>query len=151
MSDELNRAYSEVYEILKHMDSKYIKKIPRKLIETFENKKDKNHIIKIDVNKSLESQNISNKALQILAILNLNYWCEDENEKRKLLQMYAENDRINEERAREKYNPDNIFKNRRNSIKKDYEVENRQMIECKKQNLFGKVWDRIMKFFIKNR
>ena len=43
-------------------------------------------------------------------MLNLNYWCEDEEERQKLIAIYAENDKKREAGLREKYNPDNIFK-----------------------------------------
>lgn len=151
MSNELKKAYSEVDAILKLMEQKYIEKIPQNLREIFENRKDKNYTPKIDVNKSLLEQKLLNKTLSILAILNLNYWCEDEKEKQKLLQIYAKNDRIKEEEARERYNPDNIFKNRKKVITNEVKIEEKQMIEYKKQNLFKKVFNKIMKFFRRNR
>ena len=38
------KSYVEILEILKHMDKVYVDKIPNKLIEFFEENKDKNSI-----------------------------------------------------------------------------------------------------------
>lgn len=45
-------------------------------------------------------------------MLNLQYWCKDENEKERLKSVYAENKRKYQDELREKYNPDNLFKNK---------------------------------------
>ena len=45
--------------------------------------------------------------------LNYNYWCKDEQKKKELAQLYYDNEIKQEQELREKYNPDNIFKNKR--------------------------------------
>ena len=113
MGENSARTYSEVDKILSLMESKYINKIPKKMRELFQNEKDKNYEPNIDVKKSLNEQNLQRKTLVILAMLNLKYWCEDEEEKEKLIKIYAENDKKKEEEKRKKYNPDNLFKEKR--------------------------------------
>ena len=83
-------------------------------------------------------------------MLNLNYWCKDENEKKELLKMYSENDKKIEAEMRERYNPDNIFK-KKEKVEQNNEVkqENTELIECKEQNIFKKILNKIMKFFKK--
>ena len=114
---ESERAYVEVLETIKHMDSDLVKKIPQKLIQFFEEHKDKNYQFKFDENIDIENQKISIEAGSILAMLMLNYIA-NEQEKNEINNILAENEKKYEEELREKYNPDNLFKNRRKVIDK---------------------------------
>ena len=107
------RAYSEVDKILSFMEKKYVQKIPENIRQFFKSKKDENYDPNINPEIQLTEQNLQRKTFVILAMLNVNYWCENEEEKQKLLNIYAENDKIKEAESREKYNPDNIFYNRK--------------------------------------
>ena len=90
MENSLSKAYAEVLLILSYMEQKYIEMIPKKLLELFNEEKDKNYQPNINPNVSLAEQNLQRKTLALLAMLNLNYWCKDENEKKELLKMYSE-------------------------------------------------------------
>ena len=149
--NELSIAYAEVYEILSFMEQKYVDMIPLKLLELFKEEKEKEYKPNIKPTIPLDEQNLQKKTLSILAMLNLNYWCEDENEKKELIALYAENDKIKEEELREKYNPDNLFR-KKEQIVEDNEIkqENTQLIEYKEQNIFKKILNKIMNFFKKN-
>ena len=57
---------------------------------------------------------ISQEALSLIAALNLQYWCKDENEKIKLKQTYIENTKKEDE----KYSYDNLFKHKSNENRK---------------------------------
>ena len=46
-------------------------------------------------------------------MLNLNYWCETEEEKQELIKHYTENERKYQEELRKKYNTDNIFQKKK--------------------------------------
>lgn len=146
MENDLFKAYAEVDEILALMESKYIEKIPKKMREMFKNERTLDYKPEIKVDIPLDEQNFQRKTFAILAMLNLNYWCEDENEKQKLLQAYAENDKKKEDELREKYNPDNIFKNKQMQGQKD---ENTALIEIREENFIKKIIRKIMKFFKK--
>lgn len=149
--NELSIAYAEVYEILSFMEQKYVDMIPLKLLELFKEEKEKEYKPNINPTIPLDEQNLQKKTLSILAMLKLNYWCEDENEKKELIALYAENDKRKEEELREKYNPDNLFK-KKEQIVEDNEIkqENTQLIEYKEQNIFKKILNKIMNFFKKN-
>ena len=54
-------------------------------------------------------------------MLNLQYWCKDENEKERLKSIYAENERKYQNELREKYNPDNLFKNKQRVVEEKFE------------------------------
>ena len=150
MEDSLSKAYAEVLLILTYMEQKYIDMIPKKLLELFNEEKDKNYQPNINPNISLAEQNLQRKTLALLAMLNLNYWCKDENEKKELLKMYSENDKKIEAEMRERYNPDNLFKKREKvEQNNDIKQEKTELIEYKEKNIFRKILDRIMQFLKK--
>ena len=151
MENNLSKAYTEVLLILSYMEQKYIDMIPKKLLELFNEEKDKNYQPNINPNISLAEQNLQRKTLALLAMLNLNYWCEDENEKKELLKMYSENDKKIEAEMRERYNPDNLFKKKEKvEQNNDIKQEKTELIEYKQKNIFRKILDRIKTFFRKS-
>lgn len=92
VKEESARAYVEVLETIKHMDSKLVKKIPQKLIQFFEEHKDENYQFKFDENLDIENQKISIEAGSILAMLMLNYIA-NEQEKNEINNILAENEK----------------------------------------------------------
>lgn len=132
-------ACSEVDTILSLMDEKYVNRIPNKLREMFKERKDTNYKPNIDPKISLNEQNLQRETLVILATFCLNYWCESEEEKQELIKAYSENEKKNEAEIREKYNPDNIFKN--NNIQ-----GNTQLTQYH-ENVFKKLWNKIKSLF----
>ena len=132
MENSLLKAYAEVDKILSFMQISYIEKVPKKLRELFKNEKLKDYDPNIDKNIPLNEQNLERKTYAILAMLNLHYWCNDE-EKQELLKAYSNNDKKREEELREKYNPDNIFTNRIKEPEQATE-EAKALIEYKEEN-----------------
>ena len=125
-------AYAELLEVLSYMDEEYTNKIPKKLMALFKENALSTYEKHIDINKSLEEQNISRKTTALIAVLTVQYWCENENQKQELLNIFNENERKYQEEIREKYNPDNIFDNSKNidsATKEDNEVITNESIE----------------------
>lgn len=145
VTKDIKIAYSEVLAIINLMEEKYKNKIPNSVLQIFKDEKKENYNPVINIEESFLNQNLQRETLVILAILNLNYWCENEQEKIDLLKEYAENDKIKEEKLRKMYNPDNMFKNK--NTERISENENKQLIEYK-ENMFKKLWNKI-KFFSK--
>ena len=148
---ELSNVYSEVYAVLSLMESQYIDKIPNQLMELVRSEKNEKYAPNIKIDIPLDEQGLQRKTLAFLAMLNLNYWCENEKEKQELLEMYSENDRIAETELQEIYNPENIFhKKKQEKINSDEKQENTQMIESEEKSIFKKILKKIMNFFKKN-
>ena len=103
-------SYAEILEILKNMDKIYVDRIPKKLIKFFEENKSNVYDFKYNSELKLNQQNLNENTLALLAMLNLNYWCESEEHKEELIARYNENEQKYQEELQEKYNPDNIFK-----------------------------------------
>ena len=114
MESTYAKAYTEVIEILKYLPKSEYEKIPKDKIEFFCNNCDENYNFELDKSLPLESQKISKKTYAILVILFRDYIADDV-QKEKLEKILINNDKIQQEEAHEKYNPDNIFKNNLNN------------------------------------
>lgn len=149
VSINTRQAYSEIDEFLSLLTEEQIKKIPLKLREFFKEEKDKEYKKQIDSEIPIKDQNLKSETLAIIAMLNLQYWCEDEQEKERLKKIYAQNEKIYQEVLQIKFNPDNIFKNRQN-ISSDFnntDTESTAMIEFKEKNFLQKIFDKIKNLF----
>ena len=142
------QAYSEVDEFLELLTEEERTKIPRKLRDFFKEEKDSNYIKGIRTDIPVKDQDFKEETLAIIAVLNLQYWCEDENEKKRLKQVYANNQKAYEEMLYEKYNPDNLFK-KRNIPKEDVEqeqVSSVAMVEYK-ESIIKRIINKIKNIF----
>ncbi len=126
MKISTKNAYAEVISIIDLLDDELKNKIPNKLRDFFENNKNQNYQVNIDSSISLEQQNLLPETVDILAMLKLNYWCVNEEEKKELMNLLNENEKNYQKELEEKYNIDNLFKN------KESKMENRvAMVEYK--------------------
>ena len=107
---EYANAYSEVLEILKYISKEDYEKIPNSKIELFETNHNKEYIFKYNPNKTLDEQNVSKTAKAIIAILFRDYWA-TEIQKEKIIAKQNYDRMQLEEKKKEIYNSDNIFKN----------------------------------------
>ena len=70
----------------------YVSKIPLELREFFERNASREYEFHINSKIPFEDQEIKESTVNILAMLNVNYWCETEEHKQELLKRYQEND-----------------------------------------------------------
>ena len=99
MTKTMKQAYAEVDEILKFMPKEYVDKIPLKFRNLFSECRDRISDVKIDPNKTLKEQRIMYETRVIIAVLKYNFWCENEEEKNKILEKI----KLKEKLALEKY------------------------------------------------
>lgn len=102
-------AYAEVDYIIHHMNEKYISKVPEKLLNFFGTIKDPNYVVYVNPRVPLENQNLKHYTLELIALLHLKYWCEDEQRRNMLYEKMLENQRKLDKQMQEKYNIDNMF------------------------------------------
>lgn len=91
MEEEYRKAFSEVLEVLNHVDKKLTNKIPRKFKLFLEENADKTHVIELDNKKSLHEQEISNLSKAIIAMVYKEYIKKENNEKADLEQNLKNN------------------------------------------------------------
>ncbi len=144
--DNSSLAYSEVCTILNMLEDEYKERVPKNVMDFFEEERDKEYNPIIDVNIPLEKQNLKRKTIVLLAILNLNYWCDSEEEKQEILDSFAKNEelkRLKEKELTENYNINNLF----NIIENTENKAEVSLIEYKEQNFIQKIISKIKSLF----
>lgn len=126
ISISTRQAYSEVDEFLDVISAWNRNKVPEYLREFFNKEKDANYIKGINPNIPIKEQALKEEALAIIAWLNLEYWCQDEEEKKRLREIYAKNEERYNELSQIAFNPDNVFKQRENLNLKVPVVQNKK-------------------------
>lgn len=147
---EYANAYSEVLEILKYISKEDYEKIPNSKIELFETNHNKEYIFKYNPNKTLDEQNVSKIAKAIIAILFRDYWA-TEIQKEKIITKQNYDRKQLEEKKKERYNSDNLFKNNEKKINLDGTKQEQKLalIEINNIKWYKKVWKFITRFFSK--
>ncbi len=105
------RAYAEVDYIINHMNEKYIEKVPKKILNFFSELKDPNYEVEVNPYIPLQKQGLKRYTLEIIALLHLKYWCEDEERKKELYGIMLRNQEKLEEQMRDKYSVEKLFDN----------------------------------------
>ena len=140
---EYIQANTEIKCLLKYFPINYIKKLPTKLLEMIYKNSDDKYNIEVDLKKGLKNQNISKKAKDMLAVLTYNYWS-SEDEKKDIIERLNENENTYQEKLREKYNTDSIFKDRE---RKAEAVENSNAMIEYKETIFIKIKNWVKRSF----
>ena len=99
MIELTKESFSEVYDIINHLEKAIYEKIPKKFIEVIKANRDEKYISKIDYSKDINNQEISKGARAVLAIIYRDFVCSKE-KKAELL----EKDKIELQHIQEKRN-----------------------------------------------
>lgn len=141
-----NIIYAELSEILKMMEPEEANKIPKKLLEVIEKEKSNTYIPNYDSKIELNSQSIKKETLAMLALLYINYWCEDENEKKEYLKLIEKNE--------QKYQ---VELNKKTDITKFFESEKKERMQeqsltvVENKNLITRIIEKIKKLWKKSK
>ena len=140
-------AMAEVIYYLKGIRKEDINKIPKKLLQYLNDNASKEYKCNFDYNKPLKELNLHDEARGIIGMICYNYWCVDEIQKKQYIDRLNINEIKYQEILHEKYNPDNLFKNKNEKIIED-SVTTTELIEYK-ENIFKKLIIKIKRFFHK--
>lgn len=148
MNVSTQEMYSEVYSILNLLGNSYISKLPKSLFKMIEDEKLDTYNPQYTEDKSLNEQNVKRESLSMIALFHLNYWCNSDEEKQRLRQLFKANEEKHQAEIREKYNPDNLFKNRNTQpIVDSQSVANEVAMVEYKESFFKKIINRIKSIF----
>ena len=152
MDINIQETYSEVYGILNMLGENYIKRLPNSLYEMIRDSKSLTYNPQYNKEISLNEQNIKRESLSMIALFHLNYWCNSNEEKEQLKQLFKNNEEKHQAEIREIYNPDNLFKNRKQEISTESQPFKKDvsMVEYKEKNFLQKLFDKIKHLFRKN-
>lgn len=139
-------AYREVIEVLKYTKREDVNKIPKYRILLWKTNMKKDYDFKIDTTKPLEEQNLSNEAKAIIANIFKKYWATDYQKQRIETKEKYDLEQIDKEKY-ERYNPDDIFKNRnKEEIVEEVATDNVAITEYK-ESAFKKFINKIKQIF----
>lgn len=146
VSIKTRQAYSEIDEFLGLLSEEQRNEIPKKLRDFFKEEKDIEYIKNIDKDIPIKDQNLKEETLAIIALLNLQYWCKDEEEKKRLKAIYAQNEKEYQDMLYEKYNPNDIFKKDKTTTETNIKQEENMKIIEYKEPIFKRIINKILNF-----
>lgn len=149
MKQEYREAFTEVNVIVQLMPEELVDKIPSRFRVMLEEEKDKNY--HPDIKEPLEEQKLKEETIIILGLIYRDFLCSPE-ERKELQEKDAkelqEVQMAMEKEMREKYNPNDILKNRRkNNSEEQSHTENTSMIVVKEEKWYQKIFQIIKKLF----
>ena len=133
----------EIYVILNKLGLFY--KLPAELKEYISKNQDLSHSYSFNKDMPLIYQIDNEKTKAYLSYLYLKYINDSVEEKNILLNKYQENEQIYQEEQREKYNPDNMFKNRKKETVE--ETQEPVAIAVKNESIFKRIINKIKNIF----
>lgn len=139
MDKKYARAYTEVLEILNHIPEEEYNVIPKNEIEFYKSNCDKNYNYVYDESIDLKDQKISREANAVIVSIYMNYFA-NEKQKSVINEILKQNTIKNENEKREKYNPDNIFKENQSQ---NLPIE----INTEKENFFKRIFNKLKSIF----
>ena len=142
-------AYKEIYEILKIFPSELVNKVPKDKIDFFYKNMDNSYEYNIS-KETFDGQTMLEETAAILTILFRDYWASAE-QKEKLINFTENAQSIVEKENRERYNPDNLFKNRNqeNEIEENI-IQNEVALVEYKETIFRRLIIKLRSIFYKN-
>lgn len=145
MTIEYQRSLTELNSILNYMNVEYIKKIPTKFIDFIKKNMDKDYIPNIDKNVPINQQELKKDTKILLSLIYRNYWCDNETKKELFNQDLIDKKNFEQEMI-ERYNPDNIFKNKQHQEETVVETHT-ELIEYKEPKWYQKIFAKILRLF----
>lgn len=156
---EYKIAFAEIDDILHFSDEDVFSRIPKSFIRFIKENKDEDYISNINCYLEIDEQDVSPKAKALMALIYRNYIADSEEKKE-----FEKKDKIEfqkkEDEKREKYNPDEIFKNIKSEIepqeivtdnftKENENLETEKSLILPNKNIFQKLFIKIKKFLKK--
>lgn len=110
MDGKSKEIYSELYAFLDSIDEERKNKIPEDLRELIKSKKDENYLPKYPKGAPLEKLKMKKETKDMINLLNFNYWCENEKERKELMEQIANGKRNEKSKSTAFDKIKNIFK-----------------------------------------
>lgn len=146
MERTYEKSLTEVYKVIEYLEYEEYNKIPKKFLKHLYEEMNKDYYFEIVVNEDFINNEMSNEAKEILAVIYRDYLVTKE-ERVKLLKEESEEEKRIEQKLREKYNPDNIFK--KNKEKDKSNDTNTSMIKIEEIKWYKKIISKILSIFKK--
>lgn len=146
VTKELSEAAVEFNSILEYTSEDLKNKIPKKFLEFLQSIQSKTYKFEYDKTKKLDEQKLKPKTRGLIALVYQDYICNDA-EKEEYIQKSQKIIQQIEENKREKYNPNDIFKDKK--IDNDKDTTNTVEIAEYKKSIIKKIINKIKNIFTK--
>ena len=143
VSVEYSEAITETLDILKHTSKEDVDKISLKFMDFLNANASKTYKPELDHTKKIKDMQLNRKTKAILAIIYKKFWCNSEKQEQ-FNRVLKENEIKREKELREKYNPDNLFKDKKPKIET---IDNSMAIVEYKESFFTKLIKKIKNIF----
>lgn len=149
MKQEYKESFAEVNEIIKLMPKELTDKIPNKFKYMLEKEKDKEY--KANIYEPLEECKLKDETIIILGLIYRDFLCDPEERKRLQEKDAKELQEVKQEieaELREKYNPDDIFKKKRQEKEEqELQTEEKSIAVIDEQKWYQKIFNIIKGIF----
>lgn len=147
--DNYEEAYAEVIEVLNYIPMNEYKKIPKKYIVFMEENCSENSSFTYNIALPFDKQNISDTAKNILGMI-FRLFVIEQSKKKALNNKEQEKKKQEELEKYIKYNPDNLFKDKEETLKTIEETRSKEVALVEdNESLFKKIWNKIISIFKK--
>lgn len=127
MDIKTKETYSEVYGVLELLGEDYIRRLPSKMYNMIEEERLKEY--NPSYSMPIKNESIKKEALAIIAVLHLNYWCETEEEKSRLNNLFENNYTKYQDELRNMYIVNNNEKETEKETEKEINKKEDNIIE----------------------
>ncbi len=135
LSAEYSKSISEVLDILKHTNKDDVDKISPQFMKFLIENANEEYIPKLDHTKRIKDMGLNEKTIGILSIINTKFWCTP-TQRELFNDKLKQNEKIYQENLRKKYNPDDLFKNKKAKVET---IENSVAMVEYKELIFTKI------------
>lgn len=138
------KVFKELREIMNFFPKNEYNKIPKTFISFVEENMDNNYEYIVEHVDDFQNQKMLNETKVLLSIIYKDFIASNE-ERKQIIKMEKDELLQDEKIIREKYNPDKLFKNRKNAKYFTDEMYSQEiaMIEYKEKNFIHKLFDKI--------
>lgn len=143
--DNYEEAYAEVIEVLNYIPINEYRKIPKQYIKFMEENCSETSSFVYNIALPFDKQNISDTAKNILGMI-FRLFIIEQSKKEELSNRDEETRKQEELEKHIKYNPDNLFKNKKSELKTIENTETKEvnLVEYK-ESLFKKILNKILR------
>ena len=146
---EYSEAAVEVLDILNHTNKEDVARIPHSFIKFLTDISSRSYKPQFNHEQPINGLNLKKQTRELLGFIYITWWC-DKEEREKYKKLIHESNIKNEE-IKEKYNVNDIFKNKKekqeHKIIQNENVMKTSIAEYKKENIFKRVLNKILSFF----
>ena len=132
---DVDKRLVEVETILEKLETIYKNKIPKEIWKYIRQNKDNNYEFSYNEEEPLMNQPLNIDTVAILTYINMEYLL-DKKQKQDTIELLRKDEIFLEKKKKEKYNPDNLFKNKNSKVEK---IEETVAMVAYKESIFTRI------------